>query len=861
MGGGNWPNGARLCWKPSANLWCLSKQERAWFSGTATGAPVSDEVSDFRGLCSAIDFRRQSARRSGPSPTFVLTTLLTCALTPVVASPILRQVDNTHAETAASVAEYPFTLRLKDGQKRFQLGETITIELGYGVESSAPVDSQAKRPDRPGLAVDELRLEPCIGVVDPLRDYLASVGGWDGPPPRSVRFIETKGSWRAVEINDWFQFGKPGKYRLTVLAHAVPNAFSVLGNRPAGAVVVTSNTVEFSIVAADPAWQEETLRKALGLVEGDFNYGRQVKGCRMLRFLATDAAVNAIIKHYAEGQFCTGDYRYGLFAFPDRPHVVRQMEDGIPEPSVGISADYLRTLSAISVYKDHPEFLPSEESPDLGKVSWSPPTPTIVPAGTPNPLAAHFDLIDAEEDRYFRELLGALGNKIGSAHALSLEAMLDWPLLRRRDLESTEAALRATLRKQLAEDFLDLPASDQFDLLYGRWPDIAGPAMLPAVRRLYIGTPLEPDQQGQYVSLLLQRITELAPSEGRALTLKEMERPHPRLDLTFYHLLPDREIPELDETLAASLEASNGEEMTIVELIGRYATTAIFPRVLATEEDHVGTMPCEAQAWFVAYALKADARTGAQLLEKALAARDETHCYTLLLGWVARRRSSPEVEQSAITHLDDPDLEVAANAAGTLGAYGSPAAELPLWERLQKWHQAWAGRAAELPDGARSALTNGLETALEMALVNALATAQSWVAGPETLQRVRALCVSQYARGQVDNMLNTLSSTPHIGVNTFGDGSFAGNVYQYQADSVEALEEKLAQLPSGTMFSVELNGSDPQELKKILNELKSVTEEHGSKIDKCRFWDGTPSESEIPNSNPESPCCGLPMTD
>jgi hypothetical protein len=106
-------------------------------------------------------------------------------------------------------------------------------------------------------------------------------------------------------------------------------------------------------------------------------------------------------------------------------------------------------------------------------------------------------------------------------------------------------------------------------------------------------------------------------------------------------------------------------------------------------------------------------------------------------------------------------------------------------------------------------------------------------------------------------MPNTLSSTPLIGVNTFGDGNFAGNVYQYHTDSVKALEEKLAQFPGGTMFSVELNGSDPQELKKILNELQSVTEEHGSKIDRCRFWAGTPPEDEPPNSDPQSPCYPL----
>ena len=814
------------------------------------GAPVSDEVSDFRWLCWAIDFRRQRARGLGPSPIFVLTTLLTCVLTPVVASPVSLQGDNSSGQAAGSVGEHPFTIRLKGEQTRFQLGETVTVEMGYGAERGAPVSSYPERQDRPGLAVDELLLEPRPGVVDPLRDFLASVSGWSGPPPRYVPFIETGGSWRSVEINEWFQFGKPGKYRLTALAHAVPNAFAAFGNRLYGATVVTSNTVEFSIVAAGPAWQEETLQKALGLIETRLSIQHQEEGCRILRFLTTRAAVNEMIKHYADEGVCWAHFRYGLFAFPDREFVVRQMENGILEPTVAISPDYLRTLATLSVYYEHPEFLPTERDRDLGKTAWA----------LSGPLAAHWNLIDAEEDRYVREFLGALGNKIGLARALSLKAVFDSPMVGRPMLlQSTDKVLLAALRKQIAEEFLDLPAFDQFELLSDRWPHIASPAMLPTLRQLYDNPPPGPKQQ--FVALVLQRITELAPAEGRALTLKEMERHHPRLDLRFVHLLPDKEIPELDEPLAANLEASNGDDMTIVELISRYATTAIFPRVLAMEQDRVGSMPCEAQAGFIAYTLKADAKTGAQLLEKALAARETTGCYKIVLSEVAGRRTVPEVEQAAIAHLDDPDPEVAASAAATLGRYGSPAAEQPLWQRLQKWHQAWAGRAAELPNGVGSIFTNGLQTELEMALVNALATAKSWFTGPEILQRIKALCVSQYARGQVDNMLNTLSSTPFIGVNTFADGSFAGNVYQYQTDSVNGLEEKLAQLPRGTMFSVELNGSDPQELRKILLELKSLAEEHGSKIGKCRFWDGTPHESEIPNSNPESPCYGLPMPD
>src|SRR5437879_9843681 len=111
-----------------------------------------------------------------------------------------------------------------------------------------------------------------------------------------------------------------------------------------------------------------------------------------------------------------------------------------------------------------------------------------------------------------------------------------------------------------------------------------------------------------------------------------MELSWPRRDLRLVPLLPNKEIPELDEPLAENLEASEGRESTIVELIGRYATPAIFPRVLAIEKGLVGEMPCEAQAAFLAYAFRSDPASGAELLERALAARKSTRCYTMTLS-------------------------------------------------------------------------------------------------------------------------------------------------------------------------------------------------------------------------------------
>ena len=121
------------------------------------------------------------------------------------------------------------------------------------------------------------------------------------------------------------------------------------------------------------------------------------------------------------------------------------------------------------------------------------------------------------------------------ARALSLEAMLDSPLLRRPAIFNRRrrrfAPTCESRSPRISWTFRLLTSSICF-MVAG----LTSRALLcfPRYGAFITVPPLEPDQQGQYVSLLLQRITELAPSEGRALTLKEMERQHPRLDLPFF---------------------------------------------------------------------------------------------------------------------------------------------------------------------------------------------------------------------------------------------------------------------------------------------------------------------------------------
>lgn len=267
----------------------------------------------------------------------------------------------------------------------------------------------------------------------------------------------------------------------------------------------------------------------------------------------------------------------------------------------------------------------------------------------------------------------------------------------------------------------------------------------------------------------------------------------------------------------------------MVELIGRYATPTIFERVRAVEEDHVGQMPCEAQAALLTYALKSDPAAGAEVLDKALAARKTTRCYTSTLSDVASRNMTPEVERTAIAHLDDQDLEVASNATVTLGRYGSAAAEQPLWDRLEKWHSKWAGRAGELPNGYGSGLRNGLETGLEAALIEALASAQAWFAGPEKLERLAKLCVSSASCRRLQDINTECSDAPVINIFVQAEGRYSASVNQYQLDSLDALKHKLAQFPTGTTFKWAFGG-EPKDAAPVLADIRTFLDEHGMEI-------------------------------
>ena len=303
--------------------------------------------------------------------------------------------------------------------------------------------------------------------------------------------------------------------------------------------------------------------------------------------------------------------------------------------------------------------------------------------------------------------------------------------------------------------FDGLTLDEQNNLLGSdHWFGTSRLVLLPLLRRLYARPPpnLESGMSRAYdvmefYSLTLHRLTELSPTEGRALLLTEIQSRHPRVDLPTLRSLPDRTLPAFDAALATDLEANlhnNREWPSAPHMVERYATRTILSRIKAAYSSDGGEWGGDTQSSLLAYFLRMDSSYGLEQMKRALARCKGTGWYRSVLSDVAALAPGPDVGELAAAHLHDPDTGVEADAVKTLGACGSPAAEAPLWARMREWHQQWAGKAEQITP---------VSGELEYALSQALATAPGWLADRAKLQTLQSLCVTEGAHGNVAGFL------------------------------------------------------------------------------------------------------------
>jgi hypothetical protein len=715
------------------------------------------------------------------------------------------------AAAAQAAADAPFTLTLSIAgeQRQFRPGEIIPLELTFRSDLPGRFAVDGRTYDRSGrLTIDTFRVEPVDGVTDPLLDYFATSagfirGGLSSGPARLDGQSYTVGR----ELNEWLRFDRPGVYTVTVRSDRALD----LSRQPANGqsvVPVESNPVSFEILPPDPTWEITEIRRAVELLatgRGD-DHG---EGCRVLRFLGTPLAVREIVGRLERDRTCTSDYTAGLFIASDRRDVVRQLEEGLRRADQMITRQYLRTLAVLSIYADRPELRPAQ-------------TPDVM-GGFPSerPLARQPALVAEAMARYADIAAASLPDKTGDARAVTLVELLEYA----RSTPAGTGIDAEALRAQLAVELDQLPAYWLRGLLDYQWPLMARPEILPALRRLADGS-------DEIADLALRRLYELDPGDGRARIIAQVRNPPRHATLRTLGVLPDRELPELDDALASNVES--GLTDLPGGLLQRYASPSVVPRILSYLDDRIGRLACRPQSYALAYLLRVSPADGAALLERALALRETTGCYQSVLGDLAALLMTPELEAAALASLDDPHPRVVLGAVATLGLSDSPSARAPLRERFEQWHDTWSSRGDELRGNFvvmdAAAMLAAMQRQIESAYLAALGAGRGWWAGIPELEALRNLCVTDDCRRRGDGLIARAGSHV-IDVQVLPTpAELRIRVGQYDLNSLDALGAKLAQYPPGTIFTTDLDALDAERAGRMAAAIAAIAAAAGQVV-------------------------------
>jgi hypothetical protein len=355
----------------------------------------------------------------------------------------------------------------------------------------------------------------------------------------------------------------------------------------------------------------------------------------------------------------------------------------------------------------------------------------------------------------------------------------------------------SAVRLELVAAWSDLPRETREDLVQNRWPSIAGPEMLPILRRM-IAEPPPPARTAQAMTrdAVLQHLYELDPTEGRDAIRKDLLNDKAQPGLALIQLLPKEDIAAALRPAVERIGKRAARELDF-DLVDRYADATVLEPMQSAFEAQAGQWGCASQSAMLRYFLRVAPEYGVTEVSAALGARKNTGCFRLLLSDL--EAELPKAQPVAIGALDDADPEVAQSAAGALGLWGSADAEKQLWVRLEWFHKEWEGREEQLRATADRESAGSRAAVMEAVLVSAIARGTNWLCPPESLAKLSDLVWNKDQRQQIEAWRKQWNEGPAvIQTNWFPQDKPTFSILQYVGLTEEQLGAKLAQFRSGT---------------------------------------------------------------
>ncbi|PYP91307.1 MAG: hypothetical protein DMG65_08005 [Candidatus Angelobacter sp. Gp1-AA117] len=689
--------------------------------------------------------------------------------------------DTACSGSVSSPADVSLQLSLQDGQTTFREGETITLKLSYSSTAKGKYEMSTRNYDRSGpMGEESFCLTP--SGRDPLADYF-SFGMFDGGGLSGIHDLDETPFTMTLELNEWASLS-PGTYHLYIENGRVTEVVSHKTSRSGTSrtVRLQSNSVDFQVIAADSQWQSEQLAAALKRLDSTPE-DEAKHAARVLRFLNSEDAAREMAQRFsgANEQPRSWEFMFGLLGSRHRALVIQELKAAISAPQHPITVNFLRTLALLEIYSNPEYHLPYDPAK---KDEWQ------------KKMSARNKTLEALMKQHQDELESVIATKTGEARAISLKTILV-------DSVTPGATDKPPLRQQLVASWDALPMAMRNELLGFRWELVGGPEFLPVLRHI-VSSPPATDYSRDRIDrgIALRRIYELSPAEGRDFILKEIARERTDVTIAVLGLLPEKELPEIEQPVLARLRSGNHSDVDY-QLVDRYATVQALAEVRSIYEKSAGKWACAPQSALLRYFLRVDRDYGVAEVAEALNLRKTTGCYQTELSELREFVSLPQVEKIAIAALNDPSVHVVTSAAAALASYGSAKAEAALRKRLEQLHKEWKS-PVEKPEGTSPAFAAlNEQIMLESALVQALTNGQAWLYGPDKLQQLKKL-VSSNEQQQIDQiiyfwqkdntMVLSLSWFPNLDQLQYTVGYMNGN-------GMKHLKQKLSQLPAGTHLS------------------------------------------------------------
>jgi hypothetical protein len=711
----------------------------------------------------------------------------------ILASPLFAQ-----NESGVSL-----TIRFADGTSRFHVGEIIPLELSFHASIPDMYDMEMRNYDRSGrLNIEGFHVTP--PGRDPLERYY-STGVFMGGGLGGARQLSSEPQVIREELNEWIALDKPGHYSLYVTSGRVTRRTQ----SKAEPIELRSNDLEFDVVTADAAWQQQTLSTAVvTLSMGSSNEAEKIAALRALRFLDTPAAVHELVLRLGTRRDRSGwNEIAGLAGSRYQNLVVQELEQQMGSPDIALTGDYLYILAKLKLQLNHDALPPYPQKDAAQQKIWS------------ERMQAWEKELKELQDGLYQKTAALVATKNGEARAETVQTLLLRPSNGADDVKP----LAGLPPREVAAAFLNLSQDQQWNLLTSFWERLKDQAMSAALKKVAE----QPNMNHQMLrDLALRCLYDLDPNEATPIFLGEIKHPH--LDNGMFTvkgetlgLLPNEKLPQFDEMLVARIEdKESGTKGLDAQLIGRYSTQTILPRVKSVYETAEGQWDCVTEDGFVVYFLRVDPDYGVKRLAQA-----PSICMTNALPAVIRMHRWGEVEPGVMARLNGPDLNRARQAAETLAKFGSAQAEKALWDRLRKFHEQWSERGNELSmrPGMRSDANEAV--GFQFGLVEAIGRAPAWLLTDDKVTELENLTLGQ-ERDNVRQWHRT--SAVNVDVNFAGQQIIA-SINQYTATDLASLKSKLAQYPGGTKFWLNIFGP-PDRVGTVHAAITETAAEHGFEL-------------------------------